>query len=406
MNDERLQELQNQVDAILFAAGDKIEITEIARLCNLGHNLDLVESLVKTLQEKYNSHPTLMLVREGNALKLRIREKYISIVKNIATKTELTKSVMETLAIVAYKVPVLQSEIIQIRTNKAYDHLAELESAGYISRVKKGRSKLIRLTDKFFDYFDIPPDQLKERFKNIAELEQVVSEKEKEVDKIKEEKKLEQEIKKKEEQVYKQEIRQQHHQLSGDISEKEENFHVDIYNVPLSSEVVDELEPFEGTGIEVVKEKLGDLEVVDEEPTEEELKEKYEEKDKNKEKKEEKDNLVPLILQENESLTDLPSEANDKFDLLKQNETNTAEEDHFEDDVTNQPVLPDQEELEQESEEKENNNKTSFSGKGLFTEKSTPDFERKVDKRVDEIINPHEDNTKDEKESDTKNSDT
>ena len=43
MNDERMQELQYQIDAILFAAGDKIEITEIARLCNLGHNLDLVE---------------------------------------------------------------------------------------------------------------------------------------------------------------------------------------------------------------------------------------------------------------------------------------------------------------------------------------------------------------------------
>ena len=73
---------------------------------------------------------------------------------------------METLAVIAWKVPVLQSDIISIRTNKAYDHLVELEKSGFISRSKSGRTKLIKLTDRFFNYFDVKnAEAMKEKFK-------------------------------------------------------------------------------------------------------------------------------------------------------------------------------------------------------------------------------------------------
>ena len=58
-------------------------------------------------------------------------------VRKIVTETELTRSVMETLAVIAFKYPILQSDLIKLRTNKAYDHLVELEKSGYISRQKR-----------------------------------------------------------------------------------------------------------------------------------------------------------------------------------------------------------------------------------------------------------------------------
>ena len=77
---------------------------------------------------------------------------------------------METLAVIAWKYPVLQSEVTKIRTNKAYEHLRELEEMGYITREKKGRTRQIKLTQKFFDYFDIvEKEKLKEKFKGIAD---------------------------------------------------------------------------------------------------------------------------------------------------------------------------------------------------------------------------------------------
>ena len=84
-----------------------------------------------------------------------MREKYLPLVQKIVAETELSKTVMETLAVVAWKAPVLQSDIIRIRTNKAYDHLRELEDNGFISRAKHGRTQIIKLTDKFYSYFDM-----------------------------------------------------------------------------------------------------------------------------------------------------------------------------------------------------------------------------------------------------------
>ena len=92
-------------------------------------------------------------------------------VRKIVTETELTRSVMETLAVIAFKYPILQSDLIKLRTNKAYDHLVELEKSGYISR-QKYCTNLIKLTDKFFKYFDLTEENLRENSRTLPALQQ------------------------------------------------------------------------------------------------------------------------------------------------------------------------------------------------------------------------------------------
>jgi len=173
-----MSELKNQVESLLFSAGKRLTVEELARLCK-EENLDAIRVAVELLKKELEDKQSpLMLVQEGEAWKLTVREKYIHVVKKVVTTPELPKSILETLAVVAYKAPVLQSNVIKIRTNKAYRHLDELEEMGYLTREKKGRSKLIRLTPKFFDYFDVPPEKLREKFKNVAALEQEIEHKE------------------------------------------------------------------------------------------------------------------------------------------------------------------------------------------------------------------------------------
>ena len=103
---------------------------------------------------------------EGDGWKLTVREQYTPVVRKIIAETELTRTMMETLAVIAWKAPVLQSDIIKLRTNKDYEHLSELETSGFISREKKGRTKLLKLTERFFNYFDLKnSDEVKEKFK-------------------------------------------------------------------------------------------------------------------------------------------------------------------------------------------------------------------------------------------------
>ncbi|MBI4149449.1 SMC-Scp complex subunit ScpB [Candidatus Woesearchaeota archaeon] len=170
--------LHQQIEAILFASGRKIERSEIARLCKASED-DVQQALLLLRQRYAGQDSPLLLTDEGTAWKLNVKEDFLPLVQRIVQETELSKTVMETLATVAFKAPVMQHEVIRLRTNKAYDHLAELESAGYITREKKGRSKLIRLSEKFFAYFDLPPEAVREKFSRFAPVEQMISDAEK-----------------------------------------------------------------------------------------------------------------------------------------------------------------------------------------------------------------------------------
>lgn len=186
MKDIKKASVKSKVEAILFSAGQKIKIDEICRLSRARREevVPALHELAKDFDEKQSS---LMLVEEGDSWKLTVRDLYIPIVRRIVTETELPKGVIETLAVIAFKYPILQSDLIKIRTNKAYDHLAELEADGYVSRQKHGRTNLIKLTEKFFKYFDLTEENLKEQFKDFDSISKAIKEKEEEVERIKEE---------------------------------------------------------------------------------------------------------------------------------------------------------------------------------------------------------------------------
>ncbi|MBI2564404.1 SMC-Scp complex subunit ScpB [Candidatus Woesearchaeota archaeon] len=165
------KELKNTLESLLFSTGKKMDIKELAKLAHT-RDIDLVKQtllgLKKELEEKGSS---LMLFQDSDNWQLTVKDEYLQFVRKIVTKTELPKSILETLAVIAYKAPVKQSEVIKIRTNKGYDHLNELEKLGYVSRKKYGRTKLIKLTQKFYDYFDIDQEKLKQEFSKLNHLE-------------------------------------------------------------------------------------------------------------------------------------------------------------------------------------------------------------------------------------------
>ena len=188
-----MEDLKNQLEAILFSVGKKISIEELSRLCKVT-NQKIIESKLQELMQDYEQkESSLMLVSEKDNWKLTIRERHLSLVKNLAIDTELNISVTETLAMIAFKYPVMQSEIIKIRSNKAYDHIKELEEMQFLEKVRKGRTYQIKLTKKFFEYFDLPEEKVKDQFKNFEEAEKVIEEKETEI--IQQKKEIEQTIK-------------------------------------------------------------------------------------------------------------------------------------------------------------------------------------------------------------------
>lgn len=191
-------EERNKVEAIMFALGKDVAVSEVARLSGLSD--ERVKEILNGMKKEYDEGPgSLKLVDKGDFWKYTIKDKYLPLVSNLISETELDKSTMETLAVIAWKYPILQSDVIKIRHNKAYEHMKRLKELGFIQKEKSGRTFKIHLTEKFFNYFDLPTQDAKAAFKKVIPediqkeiigKEKEISEKEKEIEKIKKEEEM------------------------------------------------------------------------------------------------------------------------------------------------------------------------------------------------------------------------
>lgn len=154
-----MDEVARQVEALLFACGRKMSIQEFQGLLGTSSGQVIIDALQALKHEYEQKNSSLMLVEEGDFWKFTTREAYLPLVRKINPNTELSKTMMETLAVIAWKQPILQSEVIRIRTNKAYEHVDELEKMQFLVKEKYGRTYLLKLTQKFYDYFDLEGEQ-------------------------------------------------------------------------------------------------------------------------------------------------------------------------------------------------------------------------------------------------------
>tara|TARA_Y100000310_G_scaffold89923_1_gene87086 strand:+ start:45554 stop:46171 length:618 start_codon:yes stop_codon:yes gene_type:complete len=156
---------EKKVEAVLFAVGKEITAERIGALCSL--EIKKVDKIMKALQKKYAAlDNSLHIVQKEQGWKLTVLDQYIPLVSSIVSSTELERPLMETLAVIAWKYPVVQSEIVKMRSPAAYEHMRALVEQGFIAKERFGRTYKVKLTKKFFEYFDLPSEEAKQAFLN------------------------------------------------------------------------------------------------------------------------------------------------------------------------------------------------------------------------------------------------
>lgn len=147
MNDKEV------LEAALFAAGEPLDAKELAEL--VGKPPEYVSELLKSLIEEYKTRETsLELVEIGGKYVMQVKPAYAEKVRSIAPR-EFETPVLRTLAVIAYNQPVTQAEVVSIRGNKAYSHIAALEERELIKSVPHRRTKMLTITPTFVEYFGI-----------------------------------------------------------------------------------------------------------------------------------------------------------------------------------------------------------------------------------------------------------
>jgi len=162
-------EEKRKIEAVLFTTGRFMDMEEIAKACEIDSVGYVKEQLMELIKEYQQRQGALHVIEQEGKFKLNIKKEYGVLANKLVSTSEFDNPTTKTLALIAYKNPALQSDIIKARGNKAYDHVKLLDEQGLVTSEKHGRTRLLKLTPKFYDYFDTATDAVKDIFKNVEE---------------------------------------------------------------------------------------------------------------------------------------------------------------------------------------------------------------------------------------------
>ncbi len=147
--------LANKIEAIFYIKGKPLNLEEIVGYLNC--DFEAAEDALIELMNVYAHRDTALEIVETSAgYSLQLKPAYANLLQELVP-AELGKGALRTLAAVALKNPILQTELIELRGSSAYQQVAELVQLGFIRKREQadGRSYWLEVTDKFHQYFEI-----------------------------------------------------------------------------------------------------------------------------------------------------------------------------------------------------------------------------------------------------------
>ena len=153
-----------KLEAFLFVASEGITLSELVE--RTGMRESDVLKMVELLQQEYlNRGSAIKINKYPNGLfRMTVDRGIIDNVSDLAPG-EFNKSLVKTLAVIAWKKGIKQSDVIRIRGNKSYEQIEQLEQLGFITAEPYGNTKKLFLTNNFYKYFNINQGEEKFLFK-------------------------------------------------------------------------------------------------------------------------------------------------------------------------------------------------------------------------------------------------
>ncbi len=154
-----MEKLTNIIEALLFVSGKEISIQDLADKLEVTPNE--INLAVMELQTKYAGDCGLRIIKFNEKVQFASNPDYAEMITKVLStirERDLSNSMLETAAIIAFKQPVTRAEIEHIRGNSDYA-VRILLSLDLITIVGKkdtvGHPSLFAITDKFLKHFGI-----------------------------------------------------------------------------------------------------------------------------------------------------------------------------------------------------------------------------------------------------------
>ncbi|MDX2305649.1 MAG: SMC-Scp complex subunit ScpB [Microscillaceae bacterium] len=159
--------LENHIEALIFCASEPITLNTI-RECLIEMldayipDEDIEQALEKLLQKYENENFAFKIYQVAQGYQFLTKSDYhtsIAVLLKHISKKSLSKSALETMAIIAYRQPIAKAEIEKIRGVGSDYALQKLLDKGLVAIQGKsegpGRPLLYGTGDKFMEYFGL-----------------------------------------------------------------------------------------------------------------------------------------------------------------------------------------------------------------------------------------------------------
>jgi len=148
-------QLKPLIEAALYVSGKEISVEELAKICSSGNPGAVRQAAEELLNEYKQRSGGLEILQTEKGFEMKVRKVYENKVMHLVPEADMPGAVLKTLALIACKQPIKQSEVIKVRGNGAYRYIKRLKEQELIESTKSSITAILRTTPKFKDYFQL-----------------------------------------------------------------------------------------------------------------------------------------------------------------------------------------------------------------------------------------------------------
>jgi segregation and condensation protein B len=147
------------LEAALYVAGRPLDINELCQVIG-SRSKKRVMIYVETLMEEYRARSKALeiLPLKNERYVLQVKAEFTPLIKKLVNRPLLSSGPLKTLSYIAYRQPISQKRVIDVRGQHAYGHVKLLKDMGLITSERSGRTLALKTTDYFSDYFGLTTD--------------------------------------------------------------------------------------------------------------------------------------------------------------------------------------------------------------------------------------------------------
>jgi segregation and condensation protein B len=150
-----MPKLASVIEAILYLKGRPLNIANLAEYAGCDREM-AEEGLMDLMNEYAHRESALEIIETKDGYCLQLKSGFRHLVDTLIP-LDLGVGALRTLAAIALRGPIAQTDLIDIRGSGAYQHVTELVNLGFVRKRRQadGRSFWLQVTNKFHQHFEI-----------------------------------------------------------------------------------------------------------------------------------------------------------------------------------------------------------------------------------------------------------